>query len=193
MGALEEGELQKALAASDAGVNALANVLDVDADFKTTIGREHAGSGNAAYAMTRTLLEDKNAGLRAELQLRADRGFVDAAGFAKNAARSPQPKVEEAEKKVAEAKQTKDPGTAEKLAEEAADALEQARKTIDRCMAPLMKQAEGDAAFGLGMRYAIHCALAATCHHDAKGFDAAFAKANANVLSVTASTIHLQG
>ena len=84
--AKREGELQRALSASDAGVTALAESLDVEASFKAAVAQAHAGSSDAAAAMTATLGDSAHASVRHELQLRADKGFVDAAGYAKMAA-----------------------------------------------------------------------------------------------------------
>lgn len=176
--AKREGELQRALGASDAGVVALAQSLNFDLSFKSYVAQAHAGSDNAAAAMAATLAAPERSGMRAELQARADRGFLDAAGYARNAATAMRPLFNEARAKLAEAERTTDPDARARLGREADDANAKAAELEAKYMAPLAKATQGDAAYGLGAQAAVFSALTTP-----DTFDTTVARARANVES----------
>jgi hypothetical protein len=128
--------------------------------------------------MAATLAAPERAGMRAELQARADRGFVDAAGYARNAATAMRPLFSEARGKLAEAERTSDPDGRARLTREAGEANAKAAELEAKHMAPLASAARGDAAYGLGVQAAVFSALTTP-----DGFDAAVARARANVQS----------
>jgi hypothetical protein len=185
--AKREGVGQSALGASDAGVVALAQTLDVEPGFRAFVAQSHAGAGNAAPAMAVKLGDQDHAGVRAALQLRADQGLVDAAGFAKNAAVATRPLMEEAQAKLTAAKAAPDPATAAKLTGEAHALTAKAAATQKTILAPVLAKAQGDAAYGLGVQRAVF--LASTPAE----LDAAVLKAAANAQPVAASTVRVQG
>jgi len=182
-----EGETQKALGASDAGVVAMTQSLDYDRGFKSVMSVAHNGSGNVAAAMTASL--NGNPTEKAELQLRSDKGFVDAAGFARAAASQMKPLVDDGNAKVAQAKANADPQQAAALRAQAAASFQKAADVEKKVMAPVMGNAQSDAAYGLGVMYAVHCAMTQA----PATFEHTFAKANSNVQSVSPSTIFIQG
>jgi hypothetical protein len=167
-----EGDVQRALAASDAGVVALANALDLPPSFQASVAQAHPGSTNVAAAMTVALKGDPCT--LAELRFRADQGLVDAAGFAQMAAREIAPLMKEA---------ANNPTLAKDLSVRAAE-LEK------RYLAPVMRRAQGDAAYGLGVQEALHLATRAVLSTaNQAGYDDAVRRASANVLSVTPPTV----
>jgi hypothetical protein len=182
-----EGESQQALGASDAGVVAMTQSLDYDSSFKSVMSVGHNGSSNVAAAMTVSL--NGNTTEKAELQLRSDKGFVDAAGFARTAASQMKPFVDDGNAKLAQAKMTTDPKQASALRAQATASFSKAADVEKKVMAPVMGKAQSDAAYGLGVMYAVHCAVTQT----PATFDKTFAKANSNVQSVSPSTIFIQG
>jgi len=176
--AKREGELQRALGASDAGVVALAQSLNFERTFKSYVAQAHSGSDNAAAAMAATLAAPERAGMRAELQARADRGFIDAAGYASNAATAMRPLFNEAHAKLAEAERTVDPDVRARLTQEAGEANTKAAEIEAKYMAPVTKAAGADAAYGLGVQAAVFSALTTP-----GTFDAAVTRARASVES----------
>lgn len=174
--AKREGELQRALGASDAGVVALAQSLQFDPGFRSYVATAHAGSDNAAAAMTATLAAPERAGMRAELQARADRGFVDAAGYARNAATAMRPLFNEARAKLTGAVRATEPEVRARLTREAGEANARAAEIEAKYLAPVTKDAQADAAYGLGVQAAVFSALTTPA-----SFDAAVARARANV------------
>lgn len=167
-----EGDIQRTLAASDAGVVALANALEMPASFRATIAQAHPGSTNVAAAMTVALKGDPTT--LNELQFRADQGFVDAAGFAQMAAREIAPLMKEA---------ASNPTLAKALSIKTSEVEK-------RYMASLMQRAEADAAYGLGTQEALFLAVRAALSPTDRGmFDGAFQRANTNVLSITPPTV----
>ena len=116
--AKQEGDTQRALGASDAGVVALSQTLNFSTSFKSSVAVAHNGSSNVAAAMTASL--NSNPTTQSELQFRADKGFVDAAGYAKMAAKEMKPLIDDAKSKLAAAK-TADPATATTLRSQASD------------------------------------------------------------------------
>jgi hypothetical protein len=187
-----EGEGQRALGASDAGVVALAQTLDVEPGFRSFVAQAHAGAGNAAAAMVTKLNDSEHAGVRAALQLRADQGLVDAAGYAKNAAAATRPMIDETQAKLTAAKAATDPATAAKLTSQAHALTAKAAETQRAVLAPVMAKAQGDAAYGLGVQRAVYLAGAATPAGSAH-FDAVVSKAAANVHPPSASSVRVQG
>jgi hypothetical protein len=184
--AKQEGDTQRALGASDAGVVALSQTLNFSASFKSSVAVAHNGSSNVAAAMTASL--NSNPATQSELQFRADKGFVDAAGYAKMAAKEMKPLIDDAKSKLAASK-TADPATAATLRSQANDLMLKAAEAEKKYMAPVQKQAAGDAAYGLGVQYAVHCAVAGS----SDSLDKAFAKANANVSSITPTSLTIPG
>lgn len=182
-----EGDSQMALGASDAGVTAMVQTLDFSQGFKADQTMVHHGSSNVAAAMTASL--QGNEGERYELQLRADKGFTDAAGYAKNAATVMKPLFDEAKEKLAQADRATDPAAKQKLLGEANEAAAKASEAQKKYLAPVLGSAQKDAAYGLGVLYAVHTAL----HGSSTDFDAAFQKANDRILAASPSTIHIQG
>jgi hypothetical protein len=191
--AKREGETQRALGASDAGVVALAQTLDVEPGFRSFVAQAHAGSDNVAAAMAVKLGDADHAGTRAALQVRADRGLVDAAGYAKMAASATRPLYERARAKIAEASTAIDPGQKAKLSGEARELNATAAETQRRYLAPVMSKAQGDAAYGLGVQRAVFLAAQADMPAGSAHFEAAVAKASANVRPVSASSVTVQG
>lgn len=185
--AKHEGDNQRALGASDAGVTAMAQTLDYSSGFRSDMTTMHNGSSNVAAAMTTSI--QANPSEKAELQLRSDKGFVDAAGYAKNAAAQMKPLYDQARSLLAQAKTTSDPKAADTLRSQAADALSKAADIEKKTLAPVLGKAQTDAAYGLGVLYAVHSAM----NQSPSAFDATFAKANANVASVSPQTVHIQG
>jgi len=116
--------------------------------------------------------------MRAELQARADRGFIDAAGYARNAATAMRPLFNEARAKLSAAERTADVDARGRLTREAGEANAKAAELEAKCMAPLAKAARGDAPYGLGVQAAVFAALTKP-----DGFDAAVGRARANVES----------
>jgi hypothetical protein len=186
--AKREGELQRALAASDAGVVALAQSLDFDEAFKSSVAQAHAGSDNAAAAMAAGLQDSGHEGVIVELQRRADRGFVDAAGYARNAAAAMRHLFDEARAKRAQAQQTKHPDTRAQLTREANEATTKAAELEAKYMAPVMKTAQSDAAYGLGVQAAVFSALTSPA-----GFDATVDRARASLRFVEPASLRVQG
>jgi|GEM_PF-3135182 len=190
-----EGEEQRALGASDAGVAALAESLDFEPSVRASIAQAHGGSSNAAAVMMAKLGDPAHASVRAELQLRADRGFVDAAGYAKLAAQQVAPLVRQAHDKLRQAASTADPAAAARLQKEATELSRQAVDVQNKYLAPVLTAAHADAAYGLGVQRAMLLATqaASSPHQGARRFDEAFAKANANVQNLPPRTIPIQG
>jgi hypothetical protein len=186
--ARREGEAQRALGASDAGVVALAQTLDVEPAFRTFVAQSHAGSDNAAAAMGVKLGDEEHAGVRAELRLRADRGLVDAAGYAKMAATATRPMLDDARTKLVAASAATDPAEAAKLRAEANELNAKAAETQSKYLGPILAQAHGDAAYGLGVQRAVHLAA-----QGGTALDAATDKARANLRPVSPSTVMVQG
>jgi hypothetical protein len=185
--AKHEGDNQKALGASDAGVTAMAQTLDYSPSFRSDMTTMHNGSSNVAAAMTTSLRA--NPAETSELQLRSDKGFVDAAGYAKNAAAQMKPLYDQARSLLSQAKTTSDPKAADSLRSQAASALSKAADVEKKTLAPVLGKAQTDAAYGLGVLYAMHSAM----NLSPAAFDATFNKANANVISVSPPTVHIQG
>ena len=181
-----EGEKQMALSASDAGVVALTQSLDFSPGFKSDMAVAHSGSSNVAAAMTASLSSTPQT--KNELQFRADKGFVDAAGYAKNAAAQMKPLYAQASSDLAAAKGA-DPATASKLRAQASALFAQAAQVEKTVMAPVYSQTTSDAAYGVGALYAVHCAM----HSSPDAFDKAFGKASANVQSVAPTTVTIHG
>jgi hypothetical protein len=96
--ARNEGDKRLALGASDAGIVGMVEALDVDPAFKAAVGTAHAGSWNAAATVAVQIGGDLP--MRTELQFRADQGFVDAAGYAKLAAKELGPLYRDAASKL---------------------------------------------------------------------------------------------
>lgn len=191
--AWREGEEQRALGASDAGVTALAESLDLEDSVRASIVQAHPGSSNVAAAMAAKLEDAEHAPMRAELQLRADKGFVDAAGYAKMAAQKVTPLVREAHEKLRQADAAADPAQAASLRTEATELSRQAAETAIKYLAPVLKDAHADAAYGVGVLRAMLLATqAASSEKGSARFDQAFTKANANVVS-SAQPFHIQG
>lgn len=189
-GAHHEGDKQRALGASDAGVVGMVEALDFPTSFKADVAAVHAGSGNAAAGVWVQIEGDP--GVKRELQLRADRGFVEGAGYAKLAAHAIAPLYREAVSKLAASKAASgDEGA--RLRSEAQGLLRQAAETERNYMAPVMGKAHGDAAYGVGVQYALHEALRAETSGNRYTFDAAFEKANENVRGVEPATIRIGG
>ena len=184
--AKQEGDTQKALGASDAGVVALTQTLNFSPGFRSDMAVLHSGSGNVAAAMTASIRSSP--ATQNELQFRADRGFVDAAGYAKTAASQMSPLLDEATRKLSAAK-TANPATAATLRSQANDLFGKAAEVEKKIMAPVTKQATTDAAYGVGVLYAVHSAL----HDPPATFDANFARSNANVSSVSPPSITIHG
>ena len=115
-----------------------------------------------------------------ELQLRADRGFVDAAGYAKLAAHAMAPLCQRAVYKLRQAKAS-GPDDADRLGGEARDLMAQAAAEETKYLAPVLGKAHEDAAFGIGALFAMHAALAAEKSGSSASFDAAFRRAATNV------------
>ncbi len=185
--AKHEGDNQKALGASDAGVTAMAQTLDYSPGFRSDMTTMHNGSSNVAAAMTTSLRS--NPAETAELQLRSDKGFVDAAGYAKNAAAQMKPLYDQARSLLSQAKTTSDSKAADSLRSQAASALSKAADVEKKTLAPVLGKAQTDAAYGLGVLYAMHSAM----NQSPAAFDVTFGKANANVVSVSPPTVHIQG
>jgi len=137
------------------------------------------------------LSDQDHAGVRAALQLRADQGLVDAAGYAKNAAAAARPMMEQAQAKLTAAKAATDPSTAAKLTGEAHALTAKAAATQKTILAPVMARAQKDAAYGLGVQRAVY--LAAQPAISGGAMDAAVSKAAVNVHSVSSSDLRVQG
>ena len=191
--AKREGETQRALGASDAGVVALAQTLDVEPGFRSFVAQAHAGSGNVAAAMAAKLGDAEHAGMRGELQLRADRGLADAAGYARMAANATRPLYEQARTKLAEASAASDPGQKAKLASDAHGLNARAAEMQRTYMAPVMSRAQGDAAYGLGVQRAVFLAARTDTSAGSASFDVAVAKATTNVHPVSPPAVTVQG
>jgi hypothetical protein len=185
-GAKREGEHQMALSASDAGVVALTQSLDFSPAFKSDMAVAHNGSSNVAAAMTASLASTPST--KTELQFRADKGFVDAAGYAKNAAAQMKPLYAEANSKLSAAK-TADSATASKLQAQASALFTKAAEVEKKYLGPVYSRTTTDAAYGVGVLYAVHCAI----HSSPSAFESTFAKANANVQSVTPASVTIHG
>ena len=167
-GPRQEGDIQRSLGASDAGVVSLAQSLNFSAAFKANVVDAHAGSSNVAAAMTATIRED--AGLRTELQFRADQGLVDTAGYAQLAAKEMAPLLGQARSAA--------PSDASKL-------LLAAAEIRQKYLAPVLARAHGDAAYGLGVQYAVFLATRAVGSPQGQAqLERAFQAANANILSI---------
>jgi len=184
--AKQEGDNQRALGASDAGVVALTQSLNFSDSFKSDMAVMHNGSSNVAAAMTASITSSPTT--QSELQFRADKGFVDAAGYAKMAAAQMKPLFAEASSKLAAAK-TADPATAATLRSQAHALFTKAGEVEQKCLAPVYKQARADAAYGVGVLYAVHSAM----HDSSDTFDKAFTKANTNVSSISPTSITIPG
>jgi hypothetical protein len=185
-----EGDTERALAASDVGVVGMTQALDLDPTFKADVARAHAGAGNAAAAVRVHI--DGDPGVKAELQLRADRGFVAAGGYAKLAVHAMAPLYQQAASKLAAAKAA----TVDQAAQLRYDAqalIAQAAAAERRYLAPVMGKARDDAAFGIGVQYAVHMALRAKTSGRWSAFDAAFAKASANLRGVEPPAVRIGG
>jgi hypothetical protein len=187
-GPAREGEAQRALGASDAGVVALAQSLKLDPQFKTFVAQGHNGSSNAAAAMAVTLQDPANASTLSKLQGRADRGLIDAAGYARNAAEATRPLLETAKAKLALAKQTSNPDTRATLVHEANEATLQASEVQKKIMAPVMNEARADAAYGLGVQLATFEATSGSSF-----LEGAVGAANARLHPVQPQTVQVQG
>jgi hypothetical protein len=96
--------------------------------------------------------------------------------------------VDEAKQKLAEAKRMNHPAQSKKLTSEANELMLRASEIQKNYLAPVMKRARGDAAYGLGVEFALAKAVAG----DDAAFSAAYSKANANVLAATPPTF-IQG
>lgn len=143
--------------------------------------------------MTAKLSDPVHAGVRAALQLRADQGLVDAAGYAKNAAAATRPLVEQAQAKLTEARAATDSVQAGRLSAEAHALTAKAAEMQKQILAPVMAKAQGDAAYGLGVQRAVFLAAQASTSAGAAHLDAAVSKAAANVRPVTSSSVRVQG
>jgi hypothetical protein len=85
----------------------------------------------------------------------------------------------EATAKLAAAKTAK-PEDAARLQKEAQVSLATAAKHERAFMAPVLGKAHGNAAYGLGVQYAVHEALKAETSGKSDAFDAAYKKADEN-------------
>jgi hypothetical protein len=181
-----KGEAQRALGASDAGVVALAQVLEMEPGFRSYVTQAHTGSGGVAAAMAAKLADPEHAGMRTELALRADRGLVDAAGYAQMAATATLPLLEQARGKFAEARAATDPSRAAALRAEGEELNARAVEMQSKYLAPVLALAHGDAAYGLGVQRAVYLAASG-------GLDVAADKARANLRPVAPTSITVQG
>jgi hypothetical protein len=174
-------------------VTALAESLDLEPSVRASIVQAHAGSSNVAAAMAAKLEDTEHAPMRAELQLRADKGFVDAAGYAKMAAQQAAPLLREAHDKLRQADAAADPASATRLRTEATELSRQAVEIQNKYLAPVLKEAHADAAYGVGVQRAMLLATqAARSEQGSARFDQAFTKANANV-AASVQPLHIQG
>jgi hypothetical protein len=189
-GPSHEGDRQRALAASDAGVVGMTQALDIDPKFKADVAQAHPGAGNAAAAVRVQI--DGDPGVKSELQLRADRGFVDAAGYAKLAAHEMAPLYKQAASKLVAAKATSGDDAA-RLRSDAQGLMRQAAEAEKKYMAPVMGKSHEDAAYGIGAQYALHQALRAETSGKWGAFDAAFSKANERMRGVEPATVRIGG
>ncbi len=189
-GPSHEADRQRALGASDAGVVGMAQALDLDPAFQAVVARAHPGSGNAAAAVRVQI--DADPAMKGELQLRADRGFVDAAGYAKLAAHAMLPMYREAAARLSAAR-IAEPEDGARLRGEAQALMAQAATAEKRYLAPVMGKAQGDAAYGIGVQYALHQALRAESSGTSDAFDAAFSKANENARGWEPAALRIGG
>jgi hypothetical protein len=146
------------------------------------------GLGEAYHQGIEKPRHEGDAGVRAELQLRADRGFVDAAGYAKTAAREMEAIQRQVADKLEQAGSCADPARANELRAEASALTKKEAAVQDEYLAPVLSKAHGDAAYGLGVEYAMYLASCGDSPSAVARFDAAFGKANANVVSATPPT-----
>jgi hypothetical protein len=181
-----------ALGASDAGVVGMVEALDFDPVFQAGVAGAHNGSGNAA-AVTVQIQGDP--AMKSELQLRVDKGFVDAAGYATVAAKEIGPLYRDATGKLqlARAIAAEQPDIAKALRADAYKLLGEATDAERRYLGPVMKLAHEDAAYGLGVQYALFEATRAYKTASQTLFDAAFTKANENIRGVEPATITIGG
>ncbi len=85
------------------------------------------------------------------------------------------------------------PGDAARLRGEAQTLMAQAAQSEKKYLAPVMGKAQADAAFGIGVQYALHQAMRAESSGNSKAFDAAFDKANDNARGYEPPTVRIGG
>lgn len=192
-----EKDKQLSLAASDAGVVGLAQVLPFDADFKTAVTRAHGGSSSAAASMAATLMKPEHRTELTELSFRSEKGLLDAAPLARSAAHDIASCMRGAKDALGHAKEARARGdgvAAENFEERAREAVAHAAALEKSALATIFARAKTDAAYGLGVQCAMHHALRVEMGLEEPGaFAALLARARADVTALDPSTLTVRG
>jgi hypothetical protein len=172
------------ITATKSRVAALVEALDLDPAFE----RELVASGDSApvvAAIAASANDSDGERSRADLQLRLDRGFVDAASHARVAAKEIRPLLEEAQVKLCDAAFASGPAQVRRLTNEAHDLTVRAAALVQAYPAPLRIDGLADALYGVGIQYALFLAL----YGSLERFDAVLCKAQARLMAATTPTL----
>jgi hypothetical protein len=170
----QEADTHLTLAGS-AAIVGMTQALDLDPEFKADVTRVCAGAGRAAAGVRARI--DNDPGVRRDLQLRADRGFVEAAGYARVAAHEMRSFYALACSKL-DAAEVAGSDEAGRLRSVARGLMRQAAETEKKYLAPVTEKARDDAAYGIGVQHAVYLALRAKISGDDwVVFDAELARA----------------